>query len=540
MKKSQILFIIIIVCVIVIAGVFFTLRSKDKGIKTADKDTIDVSIASQINALDPALSLTVDIRSILSNMYEGLFNIDDKGNITPGVATEYYSNDEKTIYTFKLREDAKWSDGMPVTAQNFKDGWTRVLNPETASAWSSYLYYIKNAEAYNKGEASAEDLGIEVKDDFTLIVTMEEPCLFFAEMTTIQPYYPVRLDKINEDNQNWDKNSSTQISNGAFRLKEWNNDVDIQLVKNENYWNNQEIKIKNINFLLYSDVTLIQNAYETGTLDFVEYTLTNDEMKQLDEIKFADYPNIRILEFNLDKDIFKDIRVREAINLALNRKEIASFMGEGNNPLLAYIPPNAFKNTYENKDFRADSLAKDYYSEEANIEKAKQLLKEAGYENGEGLPTINYLTNTIGYNVKTAEIVKNQLSKIGVNVQINSLDRNIMQTTRSNGEYDLTTETFLSEFPDISSYLYSFVSNDFSNYAHFNSSEYDEIYAKIISTSDQKEKFELAHKAEEIVLTNQVVVPLYYLKLSYISNDNLKGYIHDVTGCLNFKGAYYE
>ena len=190
MKRNIIIVLIILfVLFFVILSISLIDKKSNNGSKSEE---INIVLGSEPNSLDPALSLTIDVRSYMSNMFEGLLNIDKNGNISPGVAFNWESNENNTEYIFYLRKDAKWSDGTNITANDFKYEWLRVLDPNTASGWASYLYYIKGAEDYNNGNIGKDEVGIYVLDNYTLKVVLENPCSFFASMTALQPYYPVK------------------------------------------------------------------------------------------------------------------------------------------------------------------------------------------------------------------------------------------------------------------------------------------------------------------------------------------------------------
>ena len=287
-----------------------------------------IVLGTEPSSIDPAKSLTIDVRSYLSNLFEGLVNIDEKGFIEDGVAYKWSSDTNNTEYIFKLRNNAMWSDGVRVIANDFKYAWLRVLNPETASGWASYLYYIKGAEKYNNGTGSVDDVGIDVIDDNTLKVTLENPCSFFISMTALQPYYPIRKDIIERYGDSWTENSYSFVSNGAFHLNKWKHDLEISVMKNDLYWNKEHIKLPGIVFKLFSDSSAILNSYEAGEIDYAGNILTAEEMKQVSEIKNSSFVITKFISLNLNKTIFSDIKLRKAISIVLNREEISKIIFE--------------------------------------------------------------------------------------------------------------------------------------------------------------------------------------------------------------------
>ena len=513
-------------------------QSDDGNGKTEEKKVLNAALGAEPASMDPAISLTIDVRSYLSHVFEGLTVFDENGNLDYGVAKAWEANEDCSEYKFTLREDAVWTDGEPVTAEDFKYAWLRVLDPETASGWASYLYYIKGAEAYNSGMGTADEVGIEIGENGELIVTMESTCSFFAEMTAMQPYYPVRQDVIETYGDTWAANEEHFVSNGAYVLSEWKHDEMLVCEKNEAYWNTEKVNLQQICFYLMGDSNAAMNAYEADTIDFVESVLTSDEMEQIAEVQSCDFTYTKFLALNLQRDVFADVRVREAIAIALDRETIASFMGTGYKGLCTWVP-EGFVNPDTGKDYR-DADEKTYYTANADLETAKNLMEEAGYPEGEGFPTITYLTNTSSSNTQLAQIVKEQLSKIGINVNVEAYESKVFNEYRYNREFDIVAASWAAEYPDISSYFYGLQSKDINNYASFCSERFDELYMQALAVQDVGERYELYHEAENLAMESYGVIPLYAIDTQYIAKDGLTNYTHDVTGCLNFNYAKYE
>lgn len=534
MKNKFLVFGSIIFFLLLAVGCYYLINNN---IQTTDVNiSPKIVLGSEPSSIDPAKSLTIDVRSYLSNLFEGLVNIDEKGSINEGVAYEWSPNVNSTEYIFKLRDNAMWSDGVRVTANDFKYAWLRVLNPETASGWASYLYYIKGAEKYNNGTGSAEDVGIDVIDDNTLKVTLEKPCSFFISMTALQPYYPVRKDIIEKFGDRWTENANSFISNGAFRLNEWKHDLEISVIKNDFYWNKKHVELPEIIFKLFSDSSSILNSYEAGEIDYVGNILTAEEMKQISEIKTSSFIITKFISLNLNNNIFSDIKLRKAISIALDREEISKIIGGQASPLLSFIP-HGFYNISEKKDYTEDSNHKNYLNKTSSINEAKLLLKDIDVKK---YGKIKYLTNTSSSNLILAEIIKNQLSKIGLDVEIVAVEKKIFNTYRKEKKYDIVAASWAAEYPDITSYLYGFKSSDLNNYSGFKNSEFDSIFNNIMSENNLATRFKMVHDAENLVMDSFAVIPLYYENSYYITSGNIKGYFYDVTGCLNFTKARFK
>lgn len=263
--KKKFLFFILIVGLFLIS---YFLLDRGRNQSSVDRFVPIIVLGSEPSSLDPAKSLTIDARSYLSSLFEGLVNLDENGGLKEGVAYEWSANTDNTEYIFKLRDNALWSDGSSLTAYDFKYAWLRVLDPEIASGWASYLYYIKGAEQYNNATGGKDTVGIEVLDDYTLKIILENPCSFFASMTSLQPYYPVKSETIEGYGDGWTENPNSFISNGAFILNKWDHDLEIVVSKNNNYWNKGNVKLSGIVFKLFSDSSAVMNSYDTGAIDY--------------------------------------------------------------------------------------------------------------------------------------------------------------------------------------------------------------------------------------------------------------------------------
>lgn len=373
-------------------------------------------------------------------------------------------------------------------------------------------------------------------DKYTLKITLENPCSFFASMTSLQPYYPVKSEIIDLYGDLWTETPSSFISNGAFFLDKWNHDLEVVMLKNNNYWNKDNVKLSGIIFKLFSDSSAVMNSYNAGEIDYVGNILTSEEMKQISEIKISDFIFTKFIALNLNSPIFKNYNIRKAVAMALDRKEISNIIGGQSLPLLRFIPCS-FYNNFKKDICLQDGDGFSYLDNNNRINEAKLLLKDVDIKK---YKKITYLTNTNSLNIMLAEIIKNQLSKIGLDVEIVAVEKKIFNTYRNEKKYDIVAASWAAEYPDITSYLYGFRSSDLNNYAGFKSEEFDSTLNAVMIEKDNNKRFELVYDAENLVLKSFAVIPLYYENSSYISNSNLKDFYYDITGCLKLSDSYYN
>lgn len=317
-------------------------------------------------------------------------------------------------------------------------------------------------------------------------------------------------------------------------MKEWNHNQSIVLDKNPKFWNASEVKADTITFELLDDSSVASNAFETKQLSYVENVMTYDEMAQISSVQEDDSTVVKFLSMNLGREKFDNKNVREAITIALDREQIANYVGDGAAPLCSFIP-YGFQNDALNCDFRKDGISPEQYVEsKADISQAKKLLADAGYTDSNPLK-IDYLTNTSSQNVLLAEIIKSQLEQAGIDVNIVAVETKVFNDMRADRDYDVVASSLAAEYPDISSFLYEFQSHEFKNYAEYENPEYDALYAQLLQDSSDS-RMELVHRAEDMIMNDVAAVPLFMRNRSFITNDGH----HDITGCTVLKYVWEE
>ena len=284
------------------------------------------------------------------DLFEGLYTKNQDGEIVKGLAEEVEVSEDKTEYTFKLK-DAKWSNGDPVTAGDFEYAWKRVLNPDTGSSFAFYLYYLKGGEAYNKGNGSVEDVGVTAVDEKTLRVQLEEPAGFIKKLLAFWTYYPVNEAVVSQGN-NWAAEADGYVSNGAYQLTTWNHDSELIVEKNDNYWNKEDVSMNKITWEMVNDATTFYQMYKTGELDMID-TLPIDviaQEKDSEDYKVTPYFGTYMYMFNIEKEPFTNAKVRKAFNLAIDREMITKNIAQGGQePARAFVPKGV---DTPNGDFR--------------------------------------------------------------------------------------------------------------------------------------------------------------------------------------------
>ena len=516
---------------------------------TVSSGNVEQKIVYNIDAnpktIDPQLNSAVDGSKVIRNTFEGLMREIENGEVENGIAEGYEVSEDGLVYTFHIRDNAKWSDGEDVTAKDFEYAWKRALNPNTAAEYAYQLFYIKNGEAYNKGEASADDVGIKVVDNKTIEVTLESAVPYFVSLLAMPVYYPVRQDIIEENGDKWALSPETYVSNGPFKMTECSEKESMTFIKNENYWDADNVKLETLVFRLIDDQTATLSAFKNGELDIMEQPPTTEIQSLIDEGVAKVYPYLGTYFYMVNVsgkglsseavDALQDVRVRKALSLAIDRNLITEKVSMGGEiPATSYVPEGV-------KDTQGNTFHKDYSSVTTNIEEAKKLLEEAGYPNGQGFPTITFTYNTASNNQMIAQAIQDMWkTNLGINVELKNEEWAVFQTTRNNFQYEVCRHGWIGDYNDPMTFLDMWVTASGQNNAGYSNEEYDSLIAQAKSEQDGEKRTELLRKAEDILMDDMAIIPIYYYTNIVCANDNVKGYVKSPLGSMLFRQAYVE
>ena len=488
----------------------------------AGEKGITVAISSDTGTMDPAGSIALTYLAYSVSALDELLTYDENGEIEYRAAESYEVNDDSTVWTFHLREDALWSDGTPVTSADFMNTITRALDPASGSGYANYLFPIENAEAIYNGEADVDSLGVETPDEHTLIFRLAEPCVYFLDLLRLPVYTPSCSEYADSVDSGWDRDPETSLSNGPFCLAEYVPDQYFVLEKNENYWNADAVKLDTITYRFFDDTQSMANAYEAGEAD-VATSLSSTVMEAYegtDDLFVTDQIATRYIYMNLNVEPLNDVRVREAINLAINREELCQIVGSDTEP--AYNLVAKYMKDKNTGEYFVDEAEQPF---EEDVAKAQELLAEAGYPNGEGFPELTYNYPTLEMDSDTAQVIQEQLKEnlnITINLEAQELQANY--STRYAGDFDLCRMNWTADFADPYTYLSMLLSNSTYNCSGINDTEYDSIVAASNSESDPAKRSELLHQAEQLAVGEQFyIIPLFAMKSVNLVNPDITG-----------------
>lgn len=510
---------------------------------------LSVCLASEPQSIDPALSTTTDGGMMINHFFEGLAKrVDDgKGNavLVPGQAESWEKviNDDGTVtYTFALRDDIKWSDGKAVTAGDFVYSWQRLANPETAADYSYMINMVKGCDdVANKG-ADPSTLAIKAIDEKTLEIVLTYDAPYFEEILAFPSTYPVRED-LADGNDQWTYEVASYVGNGSYKMSEWSHNAYIMAVKNEEYYDYDKLGPDSIKFTLLDDANAILAAYKSSEIDFIRDVPTDEIPNYLasGELQVVDYLGTYYACFNTEDEIFSNPLVRKAFTLAIDRNYIVESVTQtGQVPASGFVPSGTADAKGESgDDFR--TVGGDYYSVkeddyQKNCEEARRLLAEAGYPEGKGFPTVEYLYNTNDVHKAVAEALQNMWQKeLGVTVTLNNQDWNVFLQNRKQGNYQIARNGWIADYNDPISFLDMWYTGGGNNDAQYSSKEYDAAIDAARSTSVPEERMKAMHKAEDILMgKDSVLSPIYFYTEKYMMNDRTEGLYYSPLGFFYF------
>lgn len=497
-------------------------KGADTGNGAAGEKEITVAVNSETGTLDPAGSIALTYLSYSVTALDELLTYDENGEIEYRAAESYEVNENSTVWTFHLREEALWSDGTPVTAEDFLNTIRRALDPASGSGYAVYLFPIKNAEEIYDQEASVDTLGVDTPDDHTLIFRLEEPCVYFLDLLRLPVYTPSCAKYADSVDSGWDKDPETSLANGPFMLAEYVPDQYFVLEKNESYWNQDAVHLDRIIYRFFDDTQAMAAAYETGEVD-VAVSLPSSVMELYegrDDLLVTEQIATRYIYFNLDVEPFDDVRVREAFNLAIDREELCQILGEDTEPTYNLVAKYMLdKNT--GMSF-VDEAEQPF---EENAERARELLAEAGYPDGEGFPEITYSYPTLEMDSDTAQVIREQLKKnLNIDIELKAQELQANYSSRHAGDFDLCRMNWTADFADPYTYLSMLLSNSTYNCSGIHDEEYDAVVEASGREQNPAARSALLHQAEQRAVGEQFyIIPLYAMKSVNLVNPEITG-----------------
>lgn len=507
-----------------------------------DPQKLTFNLAADPETIDPQLNTTVGGSVIISNTFEGLIAFDENLKPIPGAAESWEISDDGLVWTFKIREDANWSDGKPVTAGDFEYAWKRAVAPETGCEYAYQFDLIKNGTKCYTGEVPVDELGVKVIDDKTFEVTLEAAASYIIEIFGFPTLYPVRKDMVEKDPEGWAFNPETFISNGPFKLEKYTQNDVLTLVPNKEYWDKDRVKLDELNFIFITEQSTALAAFEAGDVDGIDEVPTQEIPRlQTEEEDFIIAPDLATYyySFNVNEPPFDNIKVREAFAKAIDRNAIVTTVTlGGQQPATGFVPPGIMTGGVDfreaGSDYGIDPMA-------AQVEEARKLLAEAGYPNGEGLPKITLRYNTSENHKKIAEAVQEMWNKnLNINVELENMEWRVFVPARQNGDFQVARNGWSGDYNHPMTFLDLYLSDSGNNASQWKNPEFDKLIQEAKLSTDDKAQAELMHKAEDLMLNDWIMMPIYYYTHPMMMKSYVKGWYRTPLGNMYFDRAYIE
>jgi len=455
--------------------------------------------------LDPAVITGQPEGRIVNALFEGLLRFNRHGLSVPGVADSWKISPDYLTYTFHLRPNARWSDGKPVTAEDFVESWRRTLEPETASAYNYQLFPVRGAEDY--ATAKTKDfstVGVKALDHATLQVTLHEPTTYFLDLCAFPTLYPVRTDLIAKYGDDWVK-PGRLVGNGSYLLDTWRINDSILLKKNPLYWDKDHVQLRTVEVLPIDHANVAYNFYAAGQADLImDKGLAPpsllDALKGRPDFHAAPFLGSYFLRFNCSKGPFTDARVRQAFSMAIDRKRITTKITRaGESTALSLVPPGI-----------PGYNAPEGLSE--NPTSARKLLAQAGYPDGKGFPLTTYLYCEGELNEGVAvELQSMWKEELGVTVQLAPQEWKVYLNSLGSLDFGIARSSWVGDYPDPNTFLNLFISGSGNNRTGWSNPTYDHLIDAAAAEIDPKKRFSILRQAEELLVRDQVpIAPLFF------------------------------
>ena len=510
--------------------------------KSAPKGTVRISSKDIISTMDPSLNTDVIGAQNLNNTMEGLYRFKGK-NIKPALATNLAKPTNNGLtYTFKLRPNAKWSNGDPITASDFVYSWRRTVDPKTKSTYSYIFEGITNAKDISAGKKPVNSLGIKALNKHTLQVDLEKPVPYFNTLLTSPTFFPQNKKVITKWGKKYGTNSQTLVSNGPFKLVKWNSpDNSWTEVKNDKYWDAKDVKVQKLQYQVVKDASTALNLYQSNKLDRV--LLTGDSAKQMKNAKdykiqkesttFYVAPNIKKVA------LFNNTKIRQALSMSVNRQQLTKkVLGDGKVASLSTFPAKMTFNPETKVDFAKETQASAVATNSYNPTKAKQLWQEGLSEtNNKGKKfSFTLLGDDSDVAKKQAEFLQNQFEKLpGLKINVTNVPFKSRLARAKSGDFDLLVTGWSADFPDPITFLTLFNTDASNNDGKWSNTEYDNLVNKSLNedANNPMARWQDMKAAQNLSNREVPAIPLYQNGEAWLTKSRVKNLDYGPTGAYN-------
>lgn len=481
-------------------------------------------VGYEVTELDPHLVVGLAEGEILRALFEGLVGEDPVDlHPVPGMAERWDIAPDGLQYTFYLRPNAKWSDGTPLLARHFVESYRRILTKGLAADYANLLYILQGAEAFHKGSTTDfASVGAKALDDRTLQLTLEHPAAYFLALLTNPPWLPVPLWVIEKHGPAYQRGNrwtrpDTMVSTGPFVLKRWSQNHVIEVVKSAHYWDAARVRLNGVHFYPTESVDTEERMFRAGQLHITETVpiakVEPYRRNSPDLIRSDPYLGSYFYRFNVRRPPLNDVRIRRALAMSVDRNAIVTKILKGGEAAAHALTPPGTNGYTPEAGIPVDFAA------------ARQILKDAGFEHGRGLPPVEVLFNTSENHRLIAEAIQEMWRReLGIDVKLVNQEQKVVLAARSAGDYSIMRSNWIGDYVDPSTFLDIFRTDSGNNYTGWGNREYDAALFAAARTPNGPARNALFQKAEAILCAEAPIIPIYYFTHTFLKQPSVKGW----------------
>ncbi|AIM25353.1 dipeptide-binding protein DppE [Melissococcus plutonius] len=529
------------------SGLLFSLsacggsENNKEGNSSEQKQVLKVVANAEIPTMDVSKATDEESFNALTQVMEGLYLFDKDSVPIPGIAEQVArpTNDGKT-YTIKLRKNAKWSNGEPVTAKDFVYSWQRTTDPKTGSEYIYLFDGFKNYEAITKGEKPSTDLGVKAIDDYTLEINLDHPIPYLSSLLARPTFYPLNQKYVEKKGKDYGRNSENMIYNGPFVMKDWDGTgIDWKFEKNKNYYNAKKVNLNEVDVQVSKEVSKNVNLFKSNAVDVTqikgEYV---DQEKNTPQLVIRNYPSTNYLQYNFNSKknkIFTNVNARNAMTKLVNTDQIAkNILKDGSKKISDFVPTGLI-----NKETKKDFAKESGRLIETNNKEAKALWKKAKNELGIKTASVELLTSDLDSSKKLAEYLEGLMSEnlSGLKVTVSSVPFKNRMDRMSSGDFDIVLAGWLATYPDPYDFLQLLQTGNVQNYGKYSNTDYDKLLKDSATTyaTDNQKRWDTLLDAQKVMMKDSPITPLYQSAQAFLVNDKVKGLTYRAIGAPYYK-----
>lgn len=511
--------------------------------KLADKQEFTTATDSELSTVDLSKTTSLQTFEILTNVDEGLYRLGKNSHADNALATKTVVSKHGLQYTFNLRKGTKWSNGDLVTAKDFVYSWQRTVNPKTASQYGYLFSGIKNADAIQDHKKSYRSLGIRAAGKYKLVVNLEKPIPYFKVLMGFPVFFPQNQKVVEKYGTNYGTKGNRMVYNGPYWLTNWNGTgMTWTLAKNKTYWDEKHVKLDKLNYQVTKNPSTGYNQFKMGKLQYVGLTgILAKNLKNNKDLVSRKSSGSYYLALNQKKRIFKNLKIRKAISMAIDRDQLTNkILGDGSFNSQSFVASGLSIDPNTGKDFTKSTNKPQ--SMTFNKDQAAKLFKEGLKELGIKKMKFTILNSDEYSSKRVSEYLQAELEKYlpGLTVQLRNVPFQTLLSRQKTHSFQVTVGDWYADFADPITYLNILTTGNPSNVSQWSNKTYDRLIKKSASTDagNAKKRFNDLVKAQNVLLEQQGITPLYQQGSMSLLSSKVKGLVYSPAGSNNYKGVY--